>query len=155
VTQGRSRFYGWRLVATIWVCYGFGLSPAFTSWGFFAPEMAESLDLNRAQLGAVFGLFTFLLSATGPVVGYLQGRWSIRWVMVFGFALSSAGFLWTSRASALADCYLGFALLGGLGIGFSTLIPAQTLMQNWFYTYQARAMALTFTAGGVLRPSRW
>ncbi len=41
-------FYGWFLVAIAWVCYGFGISPAYYSWGNFAGSIIEDLGLSDA-----------------------------------------------------------------------------------------------------------
>ena len=51
-------FYGWYVAAAGLFCYGLGISPAYYSWGFFAPEVMEELQLSRAQVGDVFGIFS-------------------------------------------------------------------------------------------------
>ncbi len=143
-------FYGWVLVGFAWIVYGFGITPAYISWGFFAPEMIADLGFNRGDIGGVFGVFTFLYSGVGPLVGLAQARWGIRPVMTVGALCAAAGLLYMSRADSLLDCYIGFALLGGSGIGFSTIIPCQTLGQNWFLKRRALAIAIIFSAGGIV-----
>lgn len=145
----RPFFYGWFLVAVAWVLYGFGISPAYYSWGFFAPEVIRDLGLSRAEMGYVFGLFTFLYSGVGPVAGMAISRWGVRAVMTFGALLAAAGFLLLSRMDSLLDGFLYYAVLGGLGIGLSTILPCQTLATNWFVRYRARAVAIIFIAGGI------
>ena len=142
--------YGWFMVAVTWICYGFGVSPGYYSWGNFAPEIIADLDLDRESFGAIFGIFTFIFSFVGVLVGPAMARWSIRSVMVFGFVTSAIGFLYLSRADSFLDCIIGFCILGGIGIGFATILPCQTLGQNWFLKRRALAIAIILTAGGIV-----
>ncbi len=146
----RPFYYGWAIVAVAWIIYGFGISPAYYSWGFFSPEMIEDLGFSRARTGAVFGLFTFLYSAVSPIVGGALRLTTLRTLMTLGSLSTALGLFLMSRADSLAECFLGFSILGGVGIGFSTILPCQTLASNWFIRRRARATAIIFTAGGVV-----
>ena len=70
--------------------------------------------------------------------------------MTGGALVAAAGFWMVSRAQSAADLYLGFSLVGGIGIGFSTLLPAQTLSVFWFRRYRARATAIILVGAGVV-----
>ena len=142
--------YGWFIVAVAWICYGFGIAPGYYSWGIFATDLLEDLDLNRTQFGTIFGLFVLLYSCVGFIVGPAQNKFSIRAVMTCGFATSALGFLYMSRANSIVDCFIGFSILGGGGIGFATIIPCQTLGQNWFLKKRALALALILISGGIV-----
>ena len=142
-------FYGWVIVAAACICYGFGIGPAYVSWGFLAPEMIADLGISRGELGGVFGIFTFVYSGSAILVALLHRRVSIRNIMAAGFAISALGFFMMSRAASVLDCYVAFALLGGIGIGMSTVVPCQTLGQNWFVRRRALAIAVIMAAGGV------
>ena len=142
--------YGWFMIAIAWVCYGFGISPAYYSWGIFSDYLMEDLSLNATQFGAVFGVFTLLYSCVGFLVGPAMNRWSIRAVMTCGFITSAIGFFYMSRADSIIDCFIGFSILGGAGIGFATIIPCQTIGQNWFLKRRALAIALILIAGGIV-----
>jgi MFS family permease len=146
----RPFFYGWVIVAVAWVVYGFGIAPAYFSWGFFAREITEELHLTRGQVGLVFGLFTFLYSASSPLVGLALTRWNLRTIICGGSLLAASGFYVLSQAETLFGCLMGYSVLGGVGIGTSTIIPCQTLGSNWFIRSRARAIAIIMTAGGVV-----
>ena len=45
-------FFGWYMVALGLVCYGFGVSPGYYSWGFYAPEMIDVFQRQRVELDA-------------------------------------------------------------------------------------------------------
>jgi len=146
----RALYYGWFIVAVAWIIYGFGISPAYYSWGNFSSETIADLEIDRSDFGAIFGLFTFMYSGVGIFVGPAMARWGIRPVMIFGLLASSIGFFYLSRADSLRECFIGFSILGGGGIGFATIVPCQTLGQNWFLKRRALAIAIIFTAGGIV-----
>ena len=90
-------YYGWVIVAVTCYCYGFGISPAYYSWGQFFKQVEIELGYTRADLGWMFGIFVFLYSAVSPLTGVLQNRYGIRNLMVVGSLMAAAGFLVTSQ----------------------------------------------------------
>jgi MFS family permease len=143
-------FRGWYVVAAALFCYGFGISPAYYSWGFFAPEVVDELGLTRQQVGDVFGIFSLVFSIVAPLVGLAIDRWGVRATVAAGAMVAAAGFWLTSRADTLAELYWSYAVIGGIGIGFSTILPAQTLPVAWFVRYRARATAIILVGGGLV-----
>lgn len=143
-------FYGWVIVLVAGLCYGFGMSPVYYSWSIFTPRMIAELEIDRADAGGVFGLFNVLYQLVGLLVGLAIVRFGLRSVMAAGFCTTAAGLLVVSRADTVLDFYLGFSLLGGIGIGFSTIVPAQTLGQNWFLRRRALVIGIIFAFGGLV-----
>ena len=143
-------YYGWPLAGVAVFFYGFGMSPAYYSWGFLGPEMMEEMDLSATQLGSIFGAFSFVYHMVAPLAGYACGRWGVRATVTCGSLSAAIGFYGLSGAGSLVELYVYFALLGGLGVGFGAIIPAQTLMTYWFKRYRARAIAIVFTGGGLV-----
>lgn len=132
------------------VCYGFGISPAYYSWGLFLPEMQRDLSLSDTQSGLVFSVFSWLYHLLGPVVGIVMGRLGIRSVMASGSLVAVLAFWLMSRADSFADAMFAYGVLGGIAIGFATILPAQTLASNWFVRYRSRAIALVLGGGAVV-----
>ena len=150
MAPGPSRlYYGWVLVAVAIFCYGLGLSPAYYSWGFFGPELTEELGISATELGSIFGLFSAIYKLEAPLVGYAVNRWGLRATMSLGSLLAAIGFFGVSRSNSVFDFHLYFSVIGGVGIGLSTILPAQVLPTIWFRKYRARAMAIIFTVGGL------
>ena len=143
-------FYGWVIVLVAGLCYGLGMSPVYYSWGIFAPRLVSDLGVDRGDVGGVFGLFSVLYQCVGVLVGLAITRFGLRGVMAAGFCLTAVGLLFLSRAETVFDCYVGFSLLGGMGIGFSTIVPAQTLGQNWFLRRRALVLGIIFASGGIV-----
>ena len=143
-------FYGWVIIAVAGICYGFGMSPLYYSWGIFVLTMTEDVGIDRGDVGGVFGLFNTLYQCVGILVGMALVRFGIRSTMAIGFLTTSAGMVYLSGTTSAFDCYVGFSILGGIGIGFSTIIPNQTLAQNWFLKRRALAIGVIFAFGGLV-----
>ena len=132
------------------ICYGFGISPMYYSWGLFLPEMQRDLGMNDTQSGMVFSLFSYLYHLLGPLVGIVMGRLGIRSVMVSGSLVAVLAFWLMSRADSFADAMFAYGVLGGTAIGFATILPSQTLASNWFIRHRSRAIALVLGGGAVV-----
>ncbi|MEM6705833.1 MAG: MFS transporter [Acidobacteriota bacterium] len=143
------RFYGWPLVFVGFLLYGLGMAPAYYSWGFFAPEVIRELGLSRQQIGEIFGAFTLGFAGVSSLTGALVGRFGLRATITFGSFVAAAGWWWVSMAQSVTELYLSYSLVGGVGIGLSTLLPAQTLPVYWFRKYRARATAVILLGAAV------
>ena len=152
MTERPKLFHGWIIVGAACFCYGFGISPAYYSWGFYFPEIEAELGFTRTDLGWVFGVFTFLYSAISALGGILQNRIGIRNTMILGALMAATGFVVVSQAHTKMAFLIGFSVLGGCGIGLSTILPCQTLGQNWFLKRRALAIALIMSSGGFVAP---
>ena len=157
VLNGRRLYYGWPLVGVGFLVYGLGIAPAYYSWGFFGPELVRDLGLTRAQVGSMFGAFTLMLSVVSPLAAAAMGRFGLRAVVTAGALISAFGFWMVGRTESAADLYWSFALVGGLGIGLSTVLPAQTIPVFWFRRYRARTTttALLTSLSWTNRPTTW
>ena len=84
------------------------------------------------------------------VAGYAITRWGLRRVVSVGALTAAAGFFLLSRAQSMADLYWGFGIIAAVGLGFSTVIAAQTLAIHWFEKYRARATAIIMVGGALV-----
>lgn len=138
------------MIAIAWICYGFGIAPSYYSFGRFSDVFSIDMGLTRAEFGGVFGVFALCFSGVGILVGPAIARWGVRTVMPCGFFTTAIGLFYFSHADTLLECFIGFSILGGVGIGFATIIPCQTIGQNWFLKKRALAIALILAAGGIV-----
>jgi len=138
------------MVAVGFLTYGLGIAPAYYGLGIFAPSLIADLDLTRQQIGQMFGAFTFTYGLVSPVAAAVIRRWGIRATVTAGALCAASGFWLVSRATSATEIYLGYSLVGGIGIGFSTLLPAQAIPVFWFRKYRARATALILTGAAVV-----
>lgn len=144
------RFYGWPLVGIGFVVYGLGIGPGYYSWGFFAPEVMADIGLTRQQVGQIFGAFTLTFAVAGPLAAWSIRSWGLRGTVAVGALVAALGFWLTSRADSVSDLFLSYSLVGGMGIGLSTVLPAQTLPVFWFKRYRARATAIILLGAAVV-----
>lgn len=120
--------------AAVGLCYG--------SFGVLVMEFERHFGAGRAQTSLAFSLVVLASGLMAPFVGALLGRVQIRSVMVSGALLASAGFFCltlTQQPAAMLAC---FALLIGPGISFLGLLPAVTLVNNWFSQRQGLVLGL-------------
>ncbi|MGB0621163.1 MAG: MFS transporter [Myxococcota bacterium] len=148
--RSRRPFMGWTMVALAFALYGLGMAPAYYAWGFLAPEIIADLHLSREQVGNGFGLFTLTFAVTSPLAGWAIDRVGLRPVVALGTAIGTVGFAWTSVATTANEAIVAYALLGGLGIGLSTLLPVQTLAIRWFRRFRALATGIILLGAGVV-----
>lgn len=143
-------FLGWRMAGIAFLLYGFGMAPAYYGWGLLAPEVIEELGLSRRDVGDVFGLFTLTFSLASPAAAAAISRFGVRPVIGAGTVIGAFGFAATSVADSLRELLVAYALAGGIGIGLTTLLPAQLLPAHWFVRYRARATALILSGAAVV-----
>lgn len=143
-------FLGWKMVGLGSVCYGLAISPMYYCWGFFLPEMQADLGMNDTQGGLIFSVFSWIYHGLGPVAGFAIGRWGIRSMMSLGAVVGVVAFWLMSRVESFADAMFAYAVLGGISVGFGTILAAQALASNWFIRYRSRAMALILGGGAVV-----
>jgi MFS family permease len=120
---------------------------------FIGPLQAE-FGWSMAQISSGAALFAIVMGLSNPVVGTLFARWGARRTMLTGatlLALTSLGY------ASLQSLWMLYAimLVAGFAVASSTVLPAQTLVTNWFDRLRGRAMGVTMLgigAGGLLLP---
>ncbi len=138
------------MVAVGFLTYGLGIAPAYYGLGIFASSLIADLELTRQQIGQMFGAFTFTYGLVSPVAATVIRRWGIRATVTAGALCGAGGFWLVSQATSATELYVGYSLVGGIGIGFSTLLPAQTIPVFWFRKFRARAMAIVLSGAAIV-----
>jgi MFS family permease len=150
VLNSKRLYYGWPLVGVGFLVYGLGIAPAYYSWGFLAPELMADLGLTREQVGSMFGAFTLMYAIVSPLAAAAMGRWGLRTVVTAGSLISALGFWMVGSAESAIDLYWSYAFVGGLGLGLSTVLPAQAIPIFWFQRFRARATAIILMGAAVV-----
>lgn len=138
------------MVAVGFVTYGLGIAPGYYGLGIFASALIDDLGLSRQQIGELFGAFTFTYGLVSLVAAAAIRRWGIRATVTAGALCAASGFWLVSRAESVTELYVGYSLVGGIGIGFSTLLPAQAMPVFWFRRYRARATAIILSGAAIV-----
>ena len=103
-------------------CYGLAISPMYYSWGFFLPEMQRDLGMSDTQGGLIFSVFSWIYHGLGPVAGIAIARLGIRLMMSLGAVVGAFAFWLMNRADSFAEAMFAYAVLGGIAIGFGTIL---------------------------------
>jgi MFS family permease len=106
------------------------------------------------QISISAALFGITMGLSNPLVGNLFGRFGARKTMLIAAAVSVLTLLAYAGLQNLLMLY-AISLFSGFAVAGTTILPAQTLVINWFDRFRGRAMGLTMLgigAGGFLLP---
>lgn len=146
----RPVFYGWRVVAVLWLLLFVNLGFTTYGSGILNTAMAESMLFDGRSLGLSFSAFLLFLGLPAPLVAWCIGRLGLRSViligtaLVFTGALSMATIVKTPIGSALA-----FGVILGSGVAFGGTLVGQVAIGRWFVRRRALALSIMFSANGV------
>jgi sugar phosphate permease len=119
-----------------WVILAVSFLTVFTSYsirlsyGILMPEIIGSLQIRKAEAGAVASSFYLVYTVVAPFVGFLADRVSARRLLVCFCLIQGAGTLLMGFPSTLWQACLFFALVGA---GSAAMwAPVVTLVQRWF-----------------------
>lgn len=138
-------FYGWVIVASVFILTFIGFGIAFSFSAFIQP-LEQQFNATRGQISLIFAFSGFLYFGVGPISGFLADRVGPRWVVAFGMLVIGAGLFLASRAEVLWQIYLSYGLGIGIGVGF-TYVPAIGAVQRWFN--KRRGLATGLAVAGI------
>ena len=141
-------FYGWLIVAVVFVSMGIGVN-ARTAFSLLFPPILDEFRWERAVTAGAFS-FGFLVSAVmSPLLGRMMDRVGPRAVMELGVVLMAAGLLLAPLTTEPWHLYATLGVLVGGGsvcLGYS----GQSLfLPNWFVRRRGLATGIAFAGVGV------
>jgi len=141
-------FYGWVIVAVVFVSMGIGVN-ARTAFSLLFPPILDEFGWERGVTAGAFS-FGFLVSAVlSPTLGRLMDRVGPRVVMELGVGLMAAGLLLAPLTTQPLHLYLTLGVLVGGGsvcLGYS----GQSLfLPNWFVQRRGLATGIAFAGVGI------
>ena len=141
-------FYGWLIVAVVFVSMGIGVT-ARTAFSLLFPPILDEFRWERAVTAGAFS-FGFLVSAVmSPLLGRMMDRVGPRTVMELGVVLLAAGLLLAPLTTEPWHLYATLGVLVGAGsvcLGYS----GQSLfLPNWFVRRRGLATGIAFAGVGV------
>jgi len=149
-----STFYGWWIVTALFVIlFNFG-GMGMYCFPVFIESLQKEFSWSITEISLSAALWAIIFGFSGPIVGSLISRFGARKIMLLAAILGSLINLGFASMSRLWMLY-ALNMLAGFVIAGTTLIPAQTLITNWFDRYRGRAMALAMIgigSGGFLLP---
>ena len=141
-------FYGWVIVAVVFVSMGIGVT-ARTAFSLLFPPILDEFRWDRAVTAGAFS-FGFLVSAImSPLLGRMMDRVGPRAVMELGVILMAAGLVLAPLTTEPWHLYATLGVLVGGGsvcLGYS----GQSLfLPNWFVRRRGLATGIAFAGVGI------
>jgi MFS family permease len=141
-------FYGWVIVAVVFVTMAIGVN-ARTAFSLLFPPLLAEFGWERGLTAGAFS-FGFIVSAfLSPSLGRLMDKRGPVIVNELGVGLMAAGLIGASLVSEPWHLYLALGVLVGGGsvcLGYS----GQTLfLPNWFVRRRGLAVSIAFAGVGI------
>ena len=141
-------FYGWLIVAVVFVTMGIGVN-ARTAFSLLFPPIVDEFGWERGVTAGAFS-FGFLVSAVlSPMLGRMMDRAGPIAVMELGVGMMAAGLVLAPLTREPWHLYLTLGVLVGGGsvcLGYS----GQSLfLPNWFVRRRGLAISIAFAGVGI------
>ncbi len=120
------------------------------AWSFFQTPIAESAGWSNTQAAWAFSLSIFMLGLTSAWAGGKMSVYGPRKMAITGGILYALGYLISGYALShqlLFLLYLGFGIIGGIGLGLAYVTPVATV-SAWFKENQGLATGMVVMGFG-------
>ncbi len=147
LSKKKTIFYGWIIVACVFVILLLAFGSAYTFSTFFESLQME-FGTSRSSVSFVFAIAGFLYFSLSPLSGQIADRFGSRRVIIFGVIVISISLLLSSRAKTMWQIYAVYSLGIGVGIGFA-YAPSMGVVQRWFVKRRGLASGLAVMGIGL------
>jgi MFS family permease len=141
-------FYGWIIVAVVFVTMGVGVN-ARTAFSLLFPPILAEFGWERGVTAGAFS-FGFLVSAAlSPSLGRLMDRRGPRVVIELGVVLIGTGLLLATQVTRPWHLYATLGVMVGGGSVCLCYTGQSLFLPDWFVRRRGLAMSLAFSGVGV------
>lgn len=141
-------YYGWLIVLGGAVGGSFMLGSAQFATSTFLVPMQEELGWSQTLVYGAFSVRILVGGLLGAVMGPLiDHRWAPRVIMPIGALLMGASFLIVKWAESPLVYYLGYGVVGAIGLGITSTTMWEALTVKWFI--RKRTKAIMWVAAGA------
>ena len=146
-------FYGWTIVATLFVINASILSSATFTFGFFVLPMTAALGMSRGAIGWVQTARLLASGVSSITIGRLVDRYGVRVLIPVAAIITGAAMIGLSYVQN-AWQFLGlFVLIGLTGMSAPRNTMTSVPVAKWFVRKRGAAMAVATSGlaiGGIL-----
>jgi MFS family permease len=152
-----ARFYGWKLLAVLWIIIVIDLAFPYFGAGLIGAYMARDLHLSRSSLGLSYGIFQWVSALPSPLVAICVNKKGVRFTLFLGSIVLCLGALLMAcfvRSALQVDIVFGVVV--GTGVLTGGMLATQTAAGRWFEKRKAFAISLLMTGpyiGGFIAPT--
>lgn len=123
---------------------------SFHSFGIFLMPLAKSLKIGRAEISAAISISWICQGISAPLGGALSDRFGPRVVMAAGTVLIGLGYALMSTCSSIAELYVYFGVIIGIGMGPAYTVASSTAAK-WFPERRGLMVGIVLTGPGLGR----
>ena len=135
----------WMLAGALFLALFFIWGVAYDCFPILLPSVLKQFHLTREQIGKVPAAQALAALIVSPMVGWLLDRIPAQIVMSAGAVLTAIGIVLMARAGSFHGVLAG-AVVTGVGLTASTILPSTMVISNWFGERRGTALGIT-TAG--------
>ena len=148
IAQRLPFYYGWLIVAVVFVTMAFGVN-ARTAFSLLFPPILTEFQWDRGATAGAFS-FGFMVSAViTPILGRIMDKSGPLLVMEAGVLMAAAGMLLAPLATEPWHLYLTLGVLVGAGSVCTGYTGQSLFLPNWFARRRGLAVSIAFAGVGV------
>ena len=145
----KREFYGWKLLGVLFSLDFLNMGFPYFGGSVINTYMLKEITMSRSMFGLGFTLANLCIGLPSVIVASSIVRLGIKKTFGIGSAFLLIGTVWLAFFTTQPWQYLvGFGVIVGTGICFSTIVPVTTSVTRWFRRYRGRAMAIPLSASG-------
>ncbi|PRY83018.1 L-lactate MFS transporter [Alkalibacterium olivapovliticus] len=118
------------------------------TWSLFNQPLVDKFGWERTEVYTAYSLIVFIFAFVTIFSGRLQDKVGPRLVGTIGMICFSTGLIIVSQATTLMTLYLGYSLLGGIGVGMVYVCPLSTGLK-WYPRKKGMVTGIIIGAFGL------
>lgn len=141
-------FYGWVVVAVVFVTMGIGVN-ARTAFSLLYPPILGEFGWDHGVVAGAFSFGFVAAAVLSPTIGWLMDRYGPRVVIELGVLMTAAGMLLAAYVSEPWHLYATLGVLVGGGTTCLGYTGHSLFLPNWFVRRRGLATSLAFAGVGI------
>lgn len=147
--QRSTYFYGWRIVAALFVINLAVHATALFSFGLFVIPMSNDLAISRSLIGWVVAVRLVSGGVSSYLIGKLLDRYGPRVIIAVTGLMAGLSILGLSFIDQIWQFFVLFAILGLTGLTAPGNLLTSVPVAKWFVQKRGKAMAIATTGLAV------
>jgi MFS family permease len=145
-------FYGWRIVASVFVIMTFASGLGFYNISVILAALTREQGFSVSLASAATAVFFIVSGYAGLGISRLIVRYDIRYTIIGGAVLAGLSMMAIAYCTEVWQVFVVYAVFG-VGFAGSNMVPGATLITRWFERGRAKALSVASTGlslGGML-----
>lgn len=114
----------------------------------FLLPVGTEFGWNRSQMSSVYSVYLLSAGLSAPLVGAFYQRFGPKVVYLFGAALLGSAYFVAGKLTHYWQFLLCVGLLAGVGVSSIGMVPAVSLINQWFRTNTSTAIGIAYAGYG-------